>query len=145
MKRLTTYSKFTKSDYKQLFESNDDVKNIVSVVSNMLLELDFLDIEKRVDVVKNHSKLQIDQSPEIIVINLWKRAIKKEDYGFTPSYNWNDVKDVIVPAMEYLQSEGFMWLKDKGTLAYGEVPIISTSGSYQFDTVRSKIEMWFIR
>ncbi len=145
MKRLTTYSKFTKSDYKQLFESNDDVKDIVSVVSNMLLELDFLDIEKRVDIVKGHSKLQIDQSPEIIVINLWKRAIKKEDYGFTPSYNWNDVKDAIVPAMEYLQSEGFEWLKDKGTLAYGEVPIISTSGSYQFDTVKSKIEMWFIR
>jgi hypothetical protein len=145
MKRLTTYSKFTKSDYKQLFESNDDVKDIVSVVSNMLLELDFLDIEKRVDIVKGHSKLQIDQSREIIVIKLWKRAIKREDYGFSPSYNWNDVKDVIVPAMDHLQSEGFMWLKDEGTFAYNGVPIISTSGSYQFDTVKSKIEMWFIR
>jgi hypothetical protein len=129
----------------KLFESSDGVGDIVSIVSDMLLELDFLDIERRVDIVKGHSKLQIDQSPEIIVINLWKRAYKREDYGFTPSYNWSDIKDVIEPVMEYLQSEGFMWLKDKGTLAYGEFPIISTSGSYQFDNVKSKIEMWFIR
>ena len=47
--------------------------------------------------------------------------------------------------MDYLESEGFEWRMDRGTLAYDGVPIISTSGSVQFDTVKSKVEMWFIR
>jgi hypothetical protein len=127
----------------KLFESLDDVKDIVSVIKDMLLELDFLDIERRVDIVNQFEDLN---QPEIIVINLWKKAIKIEgDYHYKPSYTWDDVKDVIVPVMEYLESEGFKWHKNKGTLAYNGCPIISTSGSVQFDTVKSKVEMWFIR
>ena len=137
----------------KLFESLDDVKDIVSVIKDMLLELDFLDIEKRVDIVGNHSartraKLQRGQSvePDVICIYLWKKAIKIEgDYHYKPSYTWDDVKSVIEPVMEYLSSEGFEWRMDRGTLAYDGVPIISTSGSVQFDTVKSKVEMWFIR
>lgn len=137
MKRLKSFA---------LFESfvGDDVYQITTTVKQMLLEFDFLDIEKRVDIVKNHSKLQVQSNPEIIVINLWKRAIKN-DYGFIPSYDLGDIKDVIIPIIEYLESEGFIWLKDKGTLAYSGFPIILTSGSEEFDTVRSKVEMWFIR
>jgi hypothetical protein len=127
----------------KLFESLDDVKDIVSVIKDMLLELDFLDIERRVDIVNQFEDLN---QPEIIVINLWKKAIKIEgDYHYKPSYTWDDVKDVIVPVMEHLESEGFKWHKNKGTLAYNGCPIISTSGSVQFDTVKSKVEMWFIR
>ena len=128
----------------KLFESLDDVKDIVSVIKDMLLELDFLDIDRRVDIVNQLE--DPNQSPEIIVINLWKKAIKIEgDYHYKPSYTWDDVKDVIVPVMEYLSSEGFEWKMNRGTLAYDGVPIISTSGSVQFDTVKSKVEMWFIR
>ena len=127
----------------KLFESLDDVKDIVSVIKDMLLELDFLDIERRVDIVNQLE--DPNQSPEIIVINLWKKAIKKEDYGFRDSYVWSDISDVIMPIMEYLESEGFIWHRDKGTLAYNDSPIILTSGSQQFDTVKSKVEMWFIR
>ena len=127
----------------KLFESLDDVKDIVSVIKDMLLELDFLDIERRVDIVNQFEDLN---QPEIIVINLWKKAIKIEgDYHYKPSYTWDDVKDVVVPVMEHLESEGFKWHKNKGTLAYNGCPIISTSGSVQFDTVKSKVEMWFIR
>jgi hypothetical protein len=127
----------------KLFESLDDVKDIVSIIKDMLLELDFLDIERRVDIVNQFEDLN---QPEIIVINLWKKAIKIEgDYHYKPSYTWDDVKDVIAPVMEYLESEGFKWHKNKGTLAYNGCPIISTSGSVQFDTVKSKVEMWFIR
>ena len=134
----------------KLFESLDDVKDIVSVIKDMLLELDFLDIERRVDIVNQFEDLN---QPEIIVINLWKKAIKIEgDYHYKPSYTWDDVKDVIVPVMEHLESEGFKWHKNKGTLAYNGCksftfnrPNISTSGSVQFDTVKSKVEMWFIR
>ena len=128
----------------KLFESLDDVKDIVSVIKDMLLELDFLDIERRVDIVNQLE--DPNQSPEIIVINLWKKAIKIEgDYHYKPSYTWDDVKSVIEPVMDYLESEGFEWRMDRGTLAYNGVPIISTSGSVQFDTVKSKVEMWFIR
>ena len=81
MKRIKSFKLF------ETFDEQDDVYQITTTVKEMLLELDFLDIERRVDIVKNHSKLQIDQSPEIIVINLWKKAIKKEDYGFRASYN----------------------------------------------------------
>ena len=137
----------------KLFESLDDVKDIVSVIKDMLLELDFLDIEKRVDIVGNHSartraKLQRGQSvePDVICIYLSKKAIKiGGDYHYKPSYNWNDIKDVIEPVMDYLESEGFKWHKNKGTLAYNGCPIISTSGSYQLDNIKSKIEMVFIR
>lgn len=140
MKRIKSFQLF------ETFDEQDDVYQITNTVKEMLLELDFLDIEKRVDIVRNHSKLQIDESPEIIVINLWKKAIKIEgDYHYRPSYHWDDVKDVIVPVIDYLSSEGFIWQMDRGTLAYDGVPIISTSGSVQFDTIRSKVEMWFIR
>ena len=117
----------------------------------MLLELDFLDIETRVDIVNNHSKLQVGESnpPEIISINLSKRAIKKDDsatfHTYTPSYNWDDIKDVLEPVIDYLSSEGFEWRMDRGTLAYNGVPIISTSGSQEFDNIRTKVEMWFLR
>lgn len=141
---ICTNMKKIKSFY--LFESSEDINLITSTVKDMLLELDFLDIETRVDIVKNHSKLQVDEkSPEIIVINLWKKAIKKEDYGFKASYVWSDIQDVVMPIMDYLESEGFIWKRDEGTLSSGGIPIISTSGSMQFDTVRSKVEMWFIR
>jgi hypothetical protein len=82
----------------------------------MLLELSFLDIETRVDLVPYVKKVagtDIEESPEVIVINLWKRAIKKEDYGFRASYVWSDIKDVIIPIMDYLDGEGFIWKKDK--------------------------------
>lgn len=132
-----------------LFESVENTNDIASIVKEMLLELDFLDIETRVDIVKNSFELKLEQpTTEIIVINLWKRAIKLDGpygHGFKPSYVWNDIKDVLIPIKEYLESEGFIWHKDKGTLAYNDCPIIVTSGSQRYDTVKSKVEMWFIR
>lgn len=132
----------------RLFESFDDALDIVNVVKEMLLELDFLDIETRAELVPYVKKVagtDIEDYPEVIVINLWKKAIKKEDWGFKASYVWSDIKDVILPIIDYLDSEGFEWHKDKGSLSSGGIPIILTSGSMQFDTVRSKVEMWFIR
>jgi 6-phosphogluconate dehydrogenase (decarboxylating) len=142
MKKIKSFKLFNGVE-SRLFESVDDTNEIISNVKDMLLELDFLDIDKSCELlprVWNDGRLL-----DIIVINLWKKAIKKEDYGFRASYNWNDIKDVIDPVMEYLESEGFKWHKNKGTLAYNGVPIISTSGSYQLDNIKSKIEMVFIR
>jgi hypothetical protein len=154
MKRLTTYSKFTNSDNKQLFESNDDVKDIVSIVKDMLLELNFLDIETRCDLVPSvlttskYKNDSIGENPEIIVINLSKRAIKLGDGigdGYKASYNWDDIKEVIEPIIDFLKREGFLYRKDQGTLSYDGIPIISTSGSARLDNIKSKVEMWFIR
>lgn len=127
----------------KLFENSEDVNVITSTVRDMLLELDFLDIDSKWAFVPG-----LWGNDEAIVIKLSKRAIKKEEgyyIGFKPSYNWSDVKDVIDPIMEYLESEGFKWHKDKGTLAYNGVPIVSTLGSYQVDNIESKVEMVFIR
>jgi hypothetical protein len=154
MKRLTTYSKFTNSDNKQLFESNDDVKDIVSIVKDMLLELNFLDIETRCDLVPSvlttskYNNDSIGENPEIIVINLSKRAIKLGDGigdGYKASYTWSDIKEVIEPIIDFLKREGFLYRKDQGTLSYDGIPIISTSGSARLDNIKSKVEMWFIR
>ena len=154
MKRLTTYSKFTNSDNKQLFESNDDVKDIVSIVKDMLLELNFLDIETRCDLVPSvlttskYKNDSIGENPEIIVINLSKKAIKLGDAigdGYKASYTWSDIKEVIEPIIDFLKREGFLYRKDQGTLSYDGIPIISTSGSARLDNIKSKVEMWFIR
>jgi hypothetical protein len=154
MKRLTTYSKFTNSDNKQLFESNHDVKDILSIVKDMLLELNFLDIETRCDLVPSvlttskYNNDSIGENPEIIVINLSKRAIKLGDGigdGYKASYNWDDIKEVIEPIIDFLKREGFLYRRDEGTLSYGGIPIISTSGSSRLDNIKSKLEMWFIR
>ena len=138
-----------------LFESSD-VKDIVSVIKDMLLELNFLDIDIKCELVpdmKGYFKLvqvlkkdTISENPEIIVINLSKKAIKLGDaIGYKASYNWDDIKDVMDPVIDYLKEEGFLYRKDQGTLSYGGIPIISTSGSARLDNINSKVEMWFIR
>jgi hypothetical protein len=49
------------------------------------------------------------------------------------------------PIIDYLKEEGFLYRKDKGTLSYEGIPIISTSGSAQLNNIKSKVEMWFVR
>ena len=146
MKKIKSFKLFNGVE-SRLFESVDDTSEIISNVKDMLLELDFLDIDKSCELlprVWNDGRLL-----DVIDIKLSKMAIKIEEeggyIGINPSYNWNDIKDVIEPVMEYLESEGFKWHKNKGTLAYNGCPIISTSGSYQLDNIKSKIEMVFIR
>jgi hypothetical protein len=120
----------------------------------MLLELNFLDIETRCDLVPSvlttskYNNDSIGENPEIIVINLSKRAIKLGDGigdGYKASYNWDDIKEVIEPIIDFLKREGFLYRKDQGTLSYDGIPIISTSGSARLDNIKSKVEMWFIR
>jgi hypothetical protein len=142
----------------RLFESSEDVNYIISTVKDMLLELNFLDIESRCELVpdmKGYFKLvqvlkkdTISENPEIIVINLSKKAIKRGDAigdGYKASYTWSDIKDVMEPVIEFLKEEGFLYRKDQGTLSYDGIPIISTSGSARLDNIKSKVEMWFIR
>jgi hypothetical protein len=142
----------------RLFESSD-VDYILSTTKDMLLELNFLDIDtkcelvpyglKKVNFESNMKKDDsIIESPDIIVINLSKKAIKLGDGigdGYKASYTWSDIKDVMDPIIDYLKEEGFLYRKDKGTLSYEGIPIISTSGSAQLNNIKSKVEMWFVR
>ena len=142
----------------KLFESSD-VDYILSTTKDMLLELNFLDIDtkcelvpyglKKVNFESNMKKDDsIIESPDIIVINLSKKAIKLGDGigdGYKASYTWSDIKDVMDPIIDYLKEEGFLYRKDKGTLSYEGIPIISTSGSARLDNIKSKVEMWFVR
>jgi hypothetical protein len=143
----------------KLFESSEDVNYIISTTKDMLLELNFLDIDtkcelvpyglKKVNFESNMKKDDsIIESPDIIVINLSKKAIKLVDGigdGYKASYTWSDIKDVMDPIIDYLKEEGFLYRKDKGTLSYEGIPIISTSGSARLDNIKSKVEMWFVR
>ncbi len=140
-------------------ESSEHVNYIISTVKDMLLELNFLDIESRCELVPYglkkvnfESNLKKDdsiiESPDIIVINLSKKAIKLGDGigdGYKPSYTWSDIKSVMEPVIDYLKEEGFLYRKDKGTLSYEGIPIISTSGSARLDNIKSKVEMWFVK
>ena len=74
----------------------------------------------------------------------FKNNVERVPYG-TVLDSIQDVVDFLLSYGHYLEAEGFTWQMDNGTLAYNGVPIVSTSGSQQFDTVRSKVEMWFIR
>jgi len=87
----------------KLFESSEDVNYIISTVKDMLLELNFLDIESRCELVPYIKKdVSISENPEIIVINLSKKAIKRGDAigdGYKASYTWSDIKDVMEPVI----------------------------------------------
>ena len=86
----------------KLFESGDNnIKDIIAVVSDMLLELSFLDITTSCNYL----------SGRFITINLSKPSQKTED-GWEVSFNWSDVSEVMDSVFSYLESEGYHWVKN---------------------------------
>ncbi len=136
----------------KLFESSsDDINEILSTVKDMLLELDFLDIETRCELVPY---LKVGAEDKInrfgdkgvgyqICITLSKPAVKIGD-NYKASFTWSDISEVVESVIDFLKEEGFLYRPDKGTLSYGGVPIISSAGSQQYNTIRSRLEMWFV-
>jgi hypothetical protein len=125
MKRIKTY---------RLFESFDDALDILPVVKDMLLELSDLDYTTNCVIRRGDGK-------EYIRIGISKPAISHDRYNIKASFEWSDIKEIMDPIMYYLESEGYEYRKDKGTLSY-IYPIISTSGN-AFDGIKSRCEMWF--
>jgi alpha-glucosidase (family GH31 glycosyl hydrolase) len=105
---------------------------------------------------------------EFIRITIYKPAIRNRyaPYRYIPhtrswvpsiedSFKWNDVKEVIVPVMDYLSEEGFEWFKNKGTFACyvgrtgiltgGNEPNVVSNGSAVTGEYKTRIEMWFLR
>ena len=120
-----------------LFENTENVNQIKSIVKDMLLELSDLDYTTNCVIRRSDGR-------EYIRIGISKPAVIIPDYEFSyykSAFEWSDIKEIMDPIMYYLESEGYEYRKDKGTLSY-IYPIISTSGN-SFDGIKSRCEMWF--
>ena len=118
----------------KLFENTENVNQIKSIVKDMLLELSDLDYTTNCVIRRSDGR-------EYIRIGISKPAISHDRYNIKASFEWSDIKEIMDPIMYYLESEGYEYRKDKGTLSY-IYPIISTSGN-AFDGIKSRCEMWF--
>lgn len=135
----------------KLFESVDSINDILSTVKDMLQELDFIDIETKCELVPYLKVGGLSYTNRFgekgvgyqICITLSKPAVRVGD-GYKASFSWSDISEVIDSVIDFLKEEGFLYRPDKGTLSYGGVPVISSAGSQQFNTVRSRLEMWFV-
>lgn len=88
----------------KLFESVEDINDIISTVKDMLLELDFLDIEAS---CSSPSETMVTSLETLIVIELLKPSLLLPPSYQKVSFNWNDINDVIDNIKDYLESEGF--------------------------------------
>ena len=92
-----------------LFESVD-TDEVLSTVKEILMELDFSDIQQRV-VIRRMS------GQEYIRITVWK-PISGVFRGFVSLndvemvFNWSDISDVMDSVRSYLESEGFYFYTD---------------------------------
>lgn len=61
---------------------------------------------------------------------------------YRPAFKWEDIKGLTLPIIERLSEAGWSWRSDLGTLAEGDVPLVSTSGS-SYENLKSKCQMFF--
>ena len=139
MKRLKTY---------RLFESVD-TDELLSIVKDMLRELDFNDFSHNAVIRRQDGK-------EFIRVAVYKPAIvnrhtldiiddlDKVNQLIANSFTWNLVKGVMYPIIDFLSEEGFEWFKDKGTSHTENVPRVTTRSSGT-DRYNTRIEMWFLK
>lgn len=127
----------------KLFESLQDINDdIISTVKDMLLELDFLDIETSCQLT-NRPLMEDD----VIVIELLKPSIS----GFVNvsgtnrsvprhSFELSDISDVIDNIKDYLESEGFK-LDRISPITFSSIQAVSSLD----DGLYSRCEIRFIR
>ena len=133
MKKIKSFS---------LFESVDDVLDILPVVKDMLLDLGDLDYVTNCVVRRMDGK-------EYIRIGISKAASYNRYKGrVIDSFTYEDIREYMTPIIEYLSSEGFDWNFNKGTHGqppkYGDSgPYVNSTGSAVTNRYTSRIEMWF--
>lgn len=132
MKKIKSFS---------LFESSDDVLDILPVVKDMLLDLGDLDYVTNCVIRRMDGKeyIRIGISKPVVIGD---RYVFTDEVGVKVSFEWSDIKDVMNTIIDYLVSEGYYYKGDKGTLSMNGQPIIVTSGNY-FEGIKSRCEMWF--
>lgn len=127
MKRIKSFS---------LFEGSftEDINEIMSTVKDMLLELSFIGITTSCNYL----------SGRFISITLSKSSQKDED-GYSKSFEWSDISEVLDYVFSYLESEGWLWSKNGGTKCYDDKPIILTTAESTGLVVKTACEIWFER
>jgi hypothetical protein len=134
----------------KIFESVDSADEVLSIVKDLVSELDFIDINQNVVIRrmdnKEYIRIILGKPTQFVRQKLPPRA-----NVLVNSFEWSDVKSVMVPVMEYLSEEGYEWVKNKGTHAYKAaitdyeytIPNVVSGGSAMTDRYKTRIEMWF--
>jgi hypothetical protein len=139
MRKIKTY---------KLFESVD-TDELLSIVKDMLRELDFNDFSHNAVIRRMDGR-------EFIRVSVYKPAIvnrhpsysmkvSRLNYTIVNSFTWNDVKYVMNPIIDFLSEEGFEWFRNKGTSISridNNPNVVSSGSSDQYNT---RVEMWFLR
>ena len=139
MRKIKTY---------KLFESVD-TDELLSIVKDMLRELDFNDFSHNAVIRRMDGR-------EFIRVSVYKPAIvnrhpsysmkvSRLNYTIVNSFKWNDVKYVMNPIIDFLSEEGFEWFRNKGTSISridNNPNVVSSGSSDQYNT---RVEMWFLR
>ena len=127
MRKIKTY---------KLFESVD-TDELLSIVKDMLRELDFNDFSHNAVIRRMDGR-------EFIRVAVYKPAIV-DRHTIGNSFTWNHVKGVMNPIIDFLSEEGFEWFRDKGTSIsrINNNPNVVSSGSS--DRYNTRVEMWFLR
>lgn len=120
----------------KLFESID-TDELLSVVKDMLSELDFNDFSHNAVIRRMDGR-------EFIRVAVYKPAIV-DRHTIGNSFTWNHVKGVMNPIIDFLSEEGFEWFRDKGTSSsrIDNNPNVVSSGSS--DRYNTRVEMWFLK
>ena len=114
MKRIKTF---------KLFESNENIDEVISVVKDMLMELDFENIETEC------GKYFYDKKNIYLTVS---KPLLKNDDTFTlgdKSFTYDTIRDVIDNIIDYLESEGFV-INDSSSskmLPNGDFKLVITS------------------
>lgn len=93
-----------------LFESNENIDEVLSTIKELLMELDFIDIKQKAVIRRMDSK-------EYIRIDVWKPIVGVFT-GFNSIdstervFRWRDISDVMDSVTGYLESEGFYFWSD---------------------------------
>ncbi len=135
----------------KLFESID-TDEILSVVKDMLSELDFNDFSHNAVIRRMDGR-------EFIRVTVYKPAIvnrhnldilddlDKVNQMIANSFTWNQVKGVMNPIIDFLSEEGFEWYKNRGTSSsrIDNNPNVVSTRSSVTDRYNTRVEMWFLK
>jgi hypothetical protein len=128
-------------DYK-LFEKNEEFSDVISIVNDILKELNFIDINGRCDISRVNKRHGHYTKHILKKENIY--LIIKVDSG--KSFNWYDINDVINNASDYLKDNGFT-LDSQKTSTWGtgmnSDGIPRTQPSFGNEGLFYKSEIWF--
>ena len=108
MKRLKTY---------KLFESIQSIEDDVSIVKQMLLELDLLDLEG----IENRVVIRKMDGKEFIRVTI-RKIVRMKFPDISDSFSYNDISEVVETIKEYLLSENYVIDYENDELSNKSVP-----------------------